>query len=152
VERHLQQEVAELVPDRVVVGSVDRLQELVRLLQQVASERPMRLLAVPGAAVGLAETGLDPDQVEEAFAAAGRRDRAGRNVLERIVGHPDGGAAGDGDDDAVEDAVADGSVLAIRTTWSVVGSKRPKLGFHVDLPGLILLADPRAERGRPILR
>ena len=71
VERHLQQQIAELVSNCPVVVGVDRRQELVRLLQEMASERSMRLLAIPRAAVGLAESRLHLHQLEEPLTTLG---------------------------------------------------------------------------------
>ena len=48
VERHLGQDVAELLPQRRLVSALQRVQRLVALLQQVRGERGVRLLRVPG--------------------------------------------------------------------------------------------------------
>jgi hypothetical protein len=52
VEHHLEQHIAELIAHRVVVVGFDRLDQLVRLLQEMASQRAMGLLGVPRASVG----------------------------------------------------------------------------------------------------
>src|SRR5204863_4108327 len=51
VHRNLQQEVAELLPHLGVVAAVDRLEQLISLLEEVLAQRFVRLLAVPWAAV-----------------------------------------------------------------------------------------------------
>ena len=51
MEHDLQQHVAELVAHRVVVAGVDRLEQLVGLLEQVPREALMGLLGVPGTPV-----------------------------------------------------------------------------------------------------
>ena len=124
MEGDLQQEIAELVPNGLVVVGVDRRQQLVRLFQQVARERPVRLLAVPRASVGFPQPRLHLHQIEEPRSTPGRRDRTGGEVVGGVADH-DGGEVGEPD---AGEAVALGSVLVILTTWSVVGSKRPKLG------------------------
>ena len=50
MEQHLQQQVAELLAKQWQVGGLDRLERLVRLFEQVSSQRIVRLLGVPGAA------------------------------------------------------------------------------------------------------
>src|SRR5689334_13905126 len=83
----------------------------------------MILLAVPRAPVGRAQPRLHPDQVEEPFAAAGGRHRPadGRALGHGVAGAPLTAPLGGA-------CVALGSVLVIRSTCSVVGSNRPKLG------------------------
>src|SRR5581483_6681527 len=49
VERDLEQQVAELLAKAIPVVGVDRVEDLVGLLEQMAGEGPVRLLAVPGA-------------------------------------------------------------------------------------------------------
>ncbi len=115
VERHLQQQVAELLADRVGVVGVDRLDQLVGLLEQVAGERLVRLLRVPGAAVGSAQPRLDADQVEQPLPTLAGRDRLAH------VDHAEGLDT--------EAAPASVSVLEMRTTCSVSVSNRPYFGF-----------------------
>ena len=50
VEHDLQQQIAELGAQLAVVARVDRLDDLVRLLDQIRLDRVVRLLAVPRAA------------------------------------------------------------------------------------------------------
>src|SRR6202048_384785 len=77
MHRHLQEDVAELFDHlAVVVAAIYRLQKFVRLLEQVGTERLRRLLAIPGAAVGSAQTARD---LEDSFHA--RRVRAARRVI-----------------------------------------------------------------------
>ncbi len=71
VEGHLEQQIAEFVPNRSVVVGVDRRQELVRLLQEMARERPVGLLAVPWTPVGFAEPRLHLHQIEEPLTTPG---------------------------------------------------------------------------------
>ena len=65
VEDHLQQDVAQLLAHghRVVVD--DRVVGLVRLLEQVAAQRGVRLLGVPRAAAGRAQPVHDGDDVQQ---------------------------------------------------------------------------------------
>ena len=49
VEHHLEQQVTELLAQVVAVAGLDRLDRLVGLLDEVAHQRLVRLLAVPGA-------------------------------------------------------------------------------------------------------
>jgi hypothetical protein len=124
VEGDLQQEIAELITHGSVVVGVDRRQELVGLLQEMAREGAVRLLAIPRASIGFPQPRLDLHQVEEPPAAPRRRHRPDGDVIGRVAGHHDGEAT----EPVAGEAVALGSVLVIRTTWSVEGSNRPKLG------------------------
>jgi hypothetical protein len=124
VESDLQQEIAELVTHGSVVIGVDRRQELVGLLQEMAREGAVRLLAIPRASIGFPQPRLDLHQVEEPLAAPRRRHRPDGDVIGRVAGHHDGEAT----EPVAGEVVALGSVLVIRTTWSVEGSNRPKLG------------------------
>jgi hypothetical protein len=65
-EDRLEQEVAELVAQLGRRPLIDRLEHLVRLLEDEAAQRGVRLLAVPGASAGLPQPGHDPDQPLEA--------------------------------------------------------------------------------------
>ena len=65
VEDHLQQDVAELLAHRRRVVVDDRVVGLVRLLEQVAAQRGVRLLGVPGAAARRAQPVHDRDDVEQ---------------------------------------------------------------------------------------
>ena len=82
VEHHLHQDVAEFLAQRLQVTALDRVDDLVRLLQEVGPEGGVRLLAVPGA---LAAQGLhDRDEVEHA--RAGQVVRAREHLdLRRVV-------------------------------------------------------------------
>ncbi len=56
VEHDLEQQVAELAPELVERAALDRVRDLVRLLERVRRDRRERLLAVPrAAAVGTRE-------------------------------------------------------------------------------------------------
>ena len=112
------------LPLRLDLSGDPSFQELVRLLQEVTRERPMRLLAVPRAPVGFPQPRLHLHQIQEPRSTPRRRDRTGRDMVGRVADH-DGGEVGEPD---AGEAVALGSVLVIRTTWSVAGSNRPKLG------------------------
>ena len=63
VEEHLEQDVADLFPQRGHVVGLDRLGRLVRLFKQVPKERGVRLLPVPGA--GRPQRVHDRDQLEQ---------------------------------------------------------------------------------------
>ena len=88
VERHLQQQVAELVADRVVVVGVDRLEQLVRLLEEVPRERAMGLLAVPRAPVRRPQPRLHLRRGRATLPALRGRDRAVGDVGEQVVRGP----------------------------------------------------------------
>ena len=60
MDRDLEQEIAELITKAPRITGVERLESLVRLFEQMRAQRRMRLLAVPGAAVGRAQTVGDP--------------------------------------------------------------------------------------------
>jgi hypothetical protein len=129
VERHLQEQIPELLADRVGIADVDRVQQLVRLLQEVARERGVGLLGVPRAAAGPAEARLDADQIEDAFAALARRDRAVRDLRPRRAA---GAGAGRGGHRARGYGVGEElglwlpvAVLATWATETVCGSQRP---------------------------
>ena len=47
VEENLQQDVTELIPQRIGIAAVDRVEKLVGLLQQEPAQRVVRLLAFP---------------------------------------------------------------------------------------------------------
>src|SRR4029079_11630263 len=65
VEHHLQQDVAELVPQTGGVALVDGLERLVGLLEEVPAQRPVGLLAVPRAPVGTPEAVHHGHEVEQ---------------------------------------------------------------------------------------
>ena len=91
VDHDLEQQVAELVLEPVVraggdrLGAagrvdrkpVDRLRDLVRLFEQMADERVVRLFGVPGAAAGTAQSFGQRDQRRE-LAARSRSPRCRR--------------------------------------------------------------------------
>ena len=78
VEDHLEQDVAELLAKVAPVADLDRLDQLVRLLDQVADERLVRLLRVPRTATGRAQTVHHRDEVEQM--RAGQVVRAGQQL------------------------------------------------------------------------
>jgi hypothetical protein len=86
VEHGLEQDVAELVPEPDRVAVLDGVEELVRLVEQVAAEASMGLGPVPRTAVGGPEPGHHADQVEEPPAGPAGGDGTGRNVVQRIGG------------------------------------------------------------------
>ena len=51
----MEEQVSELVGRGAVVSRLDRVRDLVRLLDEIGKERAGRLLAVPGTAVGPAQ-------------------------------------------------------------------------------------------------
>jgi hypothetical protein len=112
MEGHLEQEIAELVTHRVVVAGIDRLEQLVRFLEQVAGQGRMGLLPVPRTPVGSSKSGLDLDQIEESLPLHRGRDGTRGNVGQRVVGHPVGAFTGVGE----TVGVAETSVLEIRRT------------------------------------
>ena len=121
VERDLEQQVAQLVADRVGVVGVDRLEQLVGLLEQMARERLMRLLGVPRAAAGRAEARLHPDQIEEALPALAGRNRTVGDVGEALA-HAEGlaeapaGSAADGVPVAVLEMCRTGQRVLVEPT------------------------------------
>jgi hypothetical protein len=142
MEHDLQQHVAELVADRVGVVGVDRLEQLVGLLQQVAGERAMRLFRIPRTPTGTPQARHHADHVEHTFALTRRRHRPGRDVGEQLVRvrGPFGHGVGETVAGAVVpvapdvDGVALGSVLWIATTVRVSQSKRPNFGLTSRFP------------------
>jgi hypothetical protein len=84
MEHDLQQQVSELVLQALGVAGVDRLEGLVGLLEQVLSERLMRLLGVPGATARASEPRCDLQQIEHAISTVVRR----RGALRNAVGGP----------------------------------------------------------------
>ena len=136
MEHHLKQHVAELVAHRIVVAGVDRLEQLVRLLEQVTRERLMCLLGVPRAPARTAEPRHHAHEVEQPPALLRTRNRALGNVGEQVarargrLGHgagvpssPSLAAPSAGALDAL------GSVLFTATTVRVETSKLPYFGF-----------------------
>ncbi len=65
VEEHLEQHVAQLLAQRPPVTLLDRLDQLVRLLDQVLHQALVRLLGVPGAAARRAEPVHHRHQVQQ---------------------------------------------------------------------------------------
>ena len=65
MEDDLQEEIAELVADRVGITTVDRLEELVRLLQEVTRQGLVALLTVPRTPAGAAQSGHHLHEIEE---------------------------------------------------------------------------------------
>ena len=67
VEHDLQQHIAEFVAHRVVIVGIDRLEQLVGLLEQVPGQALMGLFGVPGTSAGPAQPRHDPHEVEQPF-------------------------------------------------------------------------------------
>ena len=127
VERDLEQQIAELVADRVGVLGVDRLEQLVRLFEQVARERLVRLLRVPRTAARRTQPRLHADQVEETRSALAGRDGTFGNVGEALA-HAEGPAGADGVAVSVD-------VLEMRRKpGRVSSSKRPYFGLTSTTP------------------
>src|SRR6266516_5317969 len=97
VKDHLEEHIAEFVPQRVAVSGLQRLECLVGLLDQVARQRAVRLLGVPRTARSERVHGGDkvkhpaPRQVVTALQHSGTRpaDRRQQVVLARVGGEPD---------------------------------------------------------------
>src|SRR6266508_4159608 len=92
VEHHLQEQVAQLLAQVVGTGRarallLDRVEDLVDLLHQVAGEARVGLLGVPGAAAGAAQAGLGRDQVEQGGALR-LTQRVDRLDLDVLAGRP----------------------------------------------------------------
>jgi hypothetical protein len=62
LQDHLEQQVAELLAERQWIAVVDRLEDLVGLLEQIGPQAHVRLLAVPRAAAGGAKPCHDVDE------------------------------------------------------------------------------------------
>ena len=73
MEDDLQDEIAELVTERVGVTGVDRFERLVGLLEQVARERSVRLLPVPRAPSGARSFAMTSTTSAKNASADGRR-------------------------------------------------------------------------------
>ncbi len=127
VEDDLQEEIAELVADRVGVTTVDRLEELVRLLKEVARQGLVALLTVPRTPAGPAQPGHHLHEIEEPSALFRRRHRTVGHVPDRI-GRV--GGHGDGEPAFPSGTVgALGSVLRAGCTEKVSAENRPYRGF-----------------------
>ena len=61
VEEDLEEEIAEFVGEFGVVGGIERVEDFVGFFDEIGAEGGVSLFAVPGAAVGRAETGHDGD-------------------------------------------------------------------------------------------
>src|SRR5439155_13395508 len=120
VEDHLQDEVADLLAKRGEIAGVDRFERLVRLLEEVARERGVCLLAVPRAPARRAQLRHDLD--ERAEGLAGRFDEPFRDVVGQV-----------GSDRIRGDPRAPGrhgrNVPALWTTTACERSKRPYCGL-----------------------
>ena len=79
-EDALEEQVADLAAQRVVIGAVDRVEHLVGFFEHERPQRLNRLLAIPRAAAGPAQPRHD---VDEALELAPGRARA-RRALVRI--------------------------------------------------------------------
>ena len=67
--KRLEQEIAELFTQAVEILAVERVEQLVGLLEHEGPERPQRLLAIPWTAVRAAQRPHDPDKSIEARAS-----------------------------------------------------------------------------------
>ena len=65
VEHDLQQQIAQLVSDRIGIAGIDRFEQLVRLLKQGVCQALMRLLPVPRTATRSAKSRHDLHQIEK---------------------------------------------------------------------------------------
>ena len=127
VEDHLQEQVTELVPGRVGVAAVDRVEQLVRFLQEMTRERLVGLLSVPRAPVRPAQACHHLHEVQESAALLGRGNRAVGDVgarVREIGGHDAGEVAPPSGTTA-----SLGSVLRAGCTENVAAENRPKRGF-----------------------
>ncbi len=70
VKDDLQQQIAQFVGKFPRVAAIERVQHLVSLLDEISSERIVRLLPVPRAAIGCAEPCLQSDERFERLANA----------------------------------------------------------------------------------
>ena len=128
VEGHLEQQVAELVADRGVVVGVDRLEQLVRLLQQVARERAR------GSARGPTGTRRAREAAPGRGSGRARRRRPARTgpgpSARDARGH--GGGARRSPRAVGVGGVADGSVLVMRTTGELLRVEAPEARIDAD--------------------
>ena len=118
VEEHLQQHVAELLADGGDVVRLHRLDQLVALLDEVAQQRGVGLLGVPGAAAGRAQPIHHRDRVQQ---PGSRRVRLARE--------PPRTRRATGDSVRVRPAVTP-SIPG--TTCRASGSHAPSRGFTCD--------------------
>ena len=130
VERHLQQQVAELVADRVVVAAVDGVEQLVRLLQEVPGQRRCVCSRSHGHPPG-ARARLDADQIEQPFPTLRTTEPAPRDAA---AARPRGDAAG-----AAGSPSRPGRALVTRHDLQRLRSSRPKRGFTSIFPSAITL-------------
>ena len=87
VEDDLEQQVAELAGELRRRAALERVVDLVRLLEEVVAQRGVGLLPVPRAAVGLAEPGRDPGHAPRRGEVGDGRDRRrGTAVSFELVG------------------------------------------------------------------
>src|SRR5436309_8149319 len=100
VDRDLEQEITELVAQPFEIAGVERFQRLVRLFEQMGTQRSVRLLAVPGATVGRTkpfgdatdrrngrEIDVGIDRREDDEARVGRGERVERQGMLAGVAH-----------------------------------------------------------------
>ena len=80
LEHDLEEQVAELLADRLAVAGVDGVDDLAGLLEGVFPERFERLLAVPRAAVGGEEPAHDADEARQRGAVLGLQGGTGRGT------------------------------------------------------------------------
>ena len=95
MEHHLQQQVAELFFEMLAVAGLDRLDRLVRLLEEVAHQRLVGLLAVPGAfapkpvhhldEIEQARTWLIVGAEQDLDLGAGAVDHLGGEVMGQLI-------------------------------------------------------------------
>ena len=126
-------------PLRIGLVGVDRRQELMGLLQQVAGQGPVRLLGVPRASSRCTEASHHLHDVQQPMTLPARGHGPLGNVGPEIVRRPCAGDHGEPDapapvappPDPVGVADALGSVLEMRSTASVCRLNRPYFGFTV---------------------
>ncbi len=111
VEDHLQQQVAQLLPHAGAVVGLDRLGQLVRLLQRVRHQGGMGLPGVPGAAARGPQPVHDGDELEQRGAGRRRHRRA------VAAGHPGGRHAAPG--------ARRRGVTASAPPWAAASHRRP---------------------------
>ena len=76
VKDNLKENIAQFVPEGIVVFAVDGVQSFIGLFDQIGFEALVRLLPVPGTSVGAAQTGHQLDETIE-FGHTGILDKAG---------------------------------------------------------------------------
>jgi hypothetical protein len=77
VENHLQQQIAQLLPQVLHVAALDRIDGLVGFLDQVGNQAAMGLLGIPRATAGSAQAVHDGAQAFHLAALVGAIDHLG---------------------------------------------------------------------------